>query len=197
MNANFDIELTYPNKIIAGIDESGRGPLAGPVIAAIVIIDPDNINYELNDSKKLSVTRRELLYKFITDNYIYAISEISPQIIDEINIYQATKLAFYRCYEQLNLKPDIVLIDGNMKFAEENFISIVKGDQKSLSIAAASIVAKVTRDRIMQNLHLAYPYYSWHTNKGYPTQYHARAIYSHGITPHHRKSFRTPLIAHL
>lgn len=189
---DLSIELNYPGKIIAGIDEAGRGPLAGPVIAAAVIVDTNNLIPGINDSKLISEVKRENLYNLIVTNYPFSIGVATPQEIDELNILNATKLACTRAFDGLTTQPDIALIDGNMKFDRPNFISIVKGDQKSLSIAAASIIAKVTRDRIMHELHLQHPQYLWHRNKGYPTKDHAEAIKAHGPSPHHRTSFRVP-----
>jgi ribonuclease HII len=189
---DLSIEENYPGKIIAGIDEAGRGPLAGPVIAAAVIVDLNNIIQGINDSKLISESKRLKLFELITTNYPYAIGVASAEEIDELNILNATKLACMRAYDELKVHADIALIDGNMKFDRTNFISIVKGDRKSLSIAAASIIAKVTRDSIMQQLELEYPAYNWGQNKGYPTKDHADAIRNYGISPHHRKSFRVP-----
>ncbi len=192
--ADYSIELNYVGKIIAGIDEAGRGPLAGPVVASAVIIDPTNIMPGINDSKLIPEKKRLELYKFITANYIYAVGIASQEEIDEFNILNATKLACMRAFDSLSTKADMALVDGNMKFDRPNFISIVKGDSKSFSIASASIIAKVTRDRIMQELHVQYPLYCWNQNKGYPTRDHAIAIRTHGMSPHHRRSFRVPVI---
>jgi ribonuclease HII len=189
---DLSIEQNYTGKIIAGIDEAGRGPLAGPVIAAAVIVDQNNLIPGINDSKLLSEAKRLEFFKFITTNYSYAIGIATPQEIDEINILNATKLACIRAYDELKVHANIALVDGNMKFDRPNFISIVKGDQKSISIASASIIAKVTRDKIMHVLHSDYPDYNWNKNKGYPTKDHAEAIRNHGSSPHHRKSFRVP-----
>jgi ribonuclease HII len=187
---NLDIERSYIGKVVAGIDEAGRGPLAGPVVAAAVIIDQGNMVVGIDDSKKLSQIQRELLYHHIIENYQYSVAVIQPQEIDEINILQATIKACIFAEKNLHIVPDIVLVDGNMKFFDPRFISIVKGDTKSISIAAASIIAKVTRDRLMQDLHHNYPMYNWHSNKGYGTKEHIDAIMRYGRTIHHRESFQ-------
>lgn len=187
---NLDIERSYIGKVVAGIDEAGRGPLAGPVVAAAVIIDQSNIVPGIDDSKKLSQRKRELLYQYIVENYQYSVSVIEPQEIDEINILQATIKACILAERNLDIPPDIVLVDGNMKFSDPRFISIVKGDTKSISIAAASIIAKVTRDRLMEELHNNYPMYNWRKNKGYGTKEHIEAIIRYGRTIHHRESFQ-------
>jgi ribonuclease HII len=188
---DYSIELSLQG-VIAGIDEAGRGPLAGPVVAAAVIIDPNNLIPGINDSKLISEKKRLELYKFITANYPYSIGIATNEEIDEINILQATKLACTRAFDALPMKADTVIIDGNMKFEQKNFISIIKGDQKSLSIAAASIIAKVTRDKIMLDLHESFPQYSWDKNKGYPTKDHTVAIRNFGSSIHHRKTFKVP-----
>ena len=181
-------------KLIAGTDEAGRGPLAGPVVAAAVIIPqnfPENLAKAINDSKQLSEKKRELLFPQIIECCIHGIAECSAQEIDRINILQASLLAMKRAVGLLNQQPHVVLVDGNKSPAIPNMknIPIVKGDSKSLSIAAASILAKVTRDRLMKQLHEAFPHYGWEHNAGYPTQEHIAALAIHGITPHHRQSF--------
>lgn len=186
---DLSLELNYPGKIIAGVDEVGRGPLAGPVVAAAVIIDQDNIIEGMRDSKKLSAKKRESLSDFIRENYQYAIGEASVEEIDQYNILEATKLAMGRAIKGLGPKADIVLVDGNMKFNEENIKSIVKGDDISLSIAAASIIAKVHRDNLMKKLSENYPNYGWEKNAGYGTKAHIEAIRQYGITSFHRSKF--------
>ncbi|KIJ88708.1 ribonuclease HII [Rickettsia asembonensis] len=183
-------EKKYHNYIVAGIDEAGRGPLAGPVVASAVIIDNANIIPGIKDSKKLSKKKRELLYEQITSNYVWATAIISHTEIDEINILEATKKACSVAAANLSLKPEIVLVDGNMQFNDERFVSIVNGDNLSLSIAAASIVAKVTRDRLMLDLSTEFPQYLWHKNSGYGTKEHIEAINIHGLSPYHRRSFK-------
>ncbi|MFN5351836.1 MAG: ribonuclease HII [Alphaproteobacteria bacterium] len=188
---SFEIENSLQG-IIAGVDEAGRGPVAGPVVAGAVIINNKNLNLQINDSKKLSAKKREELFSFITSNYIYSYSIVRNNIIDEINILQATKLAMRQAVMGLSTKPQHVLIDGNQKInLADNFIehTIIKGDEKSFSIAAGSIVAKVIRDRIMQELDAKYPQYLWQKNKGYPTKEHFEMIKKHGVTPYHRLSF--------
>lgn len=178
-------------QLIAGIDEVGRGPLAGPVVAAAVILPKNFTLIGLTDSKKLSIKQRESYAEVIKQQAIaIGISEISPQLIDEKNIYQASILAMEQAVEQLALKPDHLLIDAvplpNLPYSSD---VIVKGDQKSISIAAASVIAKVHRDQIMAELHKVYPHYQFDQNQGYGTKGHLQGLKSYGITPAHRKSF--------
>ena len=186
---NLLFELQYPSQTVAGIDEAGRGPLAGPVVAAAVIVDHNHIIDGINDSKKLSASKREKLYDLITANYTFGIGEASVREIDEINILEATKLACIRAAEKLSAKPHVVLVDGNMKFDDPRYKSIIKGDTLSISIAAASIIAKVHRDRLMVELAQEHPHYLWHKNSGYGTAEHIAAIREYGITKHHRAKF--------
>ncbi|MGL4226394.1 MAG: ribonuclease HII [Rickettsia sp.] len=183
-------EKKYHNYIVAGIDEAGRGPLAGPVVASTVIVDKDNIIPGIKDSKKLSKKKRELLYEQITSNYVWSTAIISHTEIDEINILEATKKACAIAAANLTVKPEIVLVDGNMRFNDQRFVSIINGDNLSLSIAAASIIAKVTRDRLMLDLSTEFPQYLWHKNSGYGTKEHIEAINKHGLSPYHRRSFK-------
>ncbi|MDH3268784.1 MAG: ribonuclease HII [Ignavibacteria bacterium] len=178
-------------KYIAGVDEAGRGPLAGPVVAAAVIFSRKTNIKGINDSKQLSEKQREDLYtKIISSALAYSVSIIEHEVIDEINILNATMLAMKQAVEDLNIKPDLVLVDGNRKFKYDlPVVPIVKGDSKSFSIAAASILAKVTRDRLMKNLAAKYPVYLWEHNKGYPTKRHREIIKMVGPSPIHRKSF--------
>lgn len=178
-------------KLIAGVDEAGRGPLAGPVVAAAVILPPDYNNFQINDSKKLSKLNRELLFEEIKKNALsFAYEVVSREVIDEINILNATLLGMERSAGNLSIVPDLILIDGNKSFKSElNIRTIIKGDGKSLSIAAASIIAKVIRDEIMVRLDLEYPQYGWKSNKGYPTKKHIDCIKRYGITELHRKTF--------
>jgi ribonuclease HII len=187
---DLEIEQRFFGKIIAGVDEAGRGPLAGPVVAAAVIVDQNNIIKGIRDSKKLSKKKREDIYHSITSHYIWSVGIVGSDEIDEINILQATIKACRLVVFALKVKADIVLVDGNMKFGDQRFLSIIKGDDKSISIAAASIIAKVTRDRLMNDLSNEFPEYKWHQNAGYGTKEHKEAIIKHGQSVHHRKSFK-------
>lgn len=188
---NLDFENKYRGEIIAGVDEAGRGPLAGPVVACAVIINQSEIIPGIRDSKQLSFKKREILYNGITSKYIWATGIILPEEIDQINILEATKKACELAVSNLSNSPEKVLVDGNMKFSDSiKFISIIKGDNLSLSIAAASIIAKVTRDRIMMELDTCFPEYNWSKNFGYGTKAHIEAINKFGLSPHHRKSFK-------
>ncbi len=176
---------------IAGIDEVGRGPLAGPVIAAAVILDRKNIPEGINDSKKIPKAKRILLAEKIKENSIYAYGAASEIEIDDINILQASLLAMKRASDRLSVVPKTTLIDGNFKpDIKNNTISIIKGDSKSVSIAAASILAKVYRDEIMLKYSKQFPEYGFQTNSGYGTKEHLSALKNYGITPIHRKSFK-------
>ena len=176
---------------IAGIDEVGRGPLAGPVIAAAVILDRKNIPEGINDSKKIPKAKRILLAEKIKENSIYAYGAASEIEIDEINILQASLLAMKRASDGLSIVPKTTLIDGNFKpDIKNNTISIIKGDSKSISIAAASILAKVYRDEIMLKYSKQFPEYGFQNNSGYGTKEHLSALKNYGITPIHRKSFK-------
>lgn len=177
---------------VAGVDEAGRGPLAGPVVAASVILPTDVSILGINDSKKLSQKRREELYGWILGYAVVGVRVIDHETIDEINILNATKKAMVEAVENMVLvKPDYLLVDGTIalltKIDQEY---IIKGDEKSMSIAAASIVAKVTRDYIMEDLHNIFPVYGWDKNKGYGTKTHREAIKLYGPSMFHRKSFR-------
>lgn len=182
--------------VICGVDEAGRGPLAGPVFAAAVILPDGHIIEGVNDSKKLSEKKREMLFdKIIEECVCYAIGTASEKEIDEINILQATYLAMKRAVEGLEIKPDYVLIDGNrMPPLDIPAETIVKGDGKSASIAAASIIAKVSRDRYMLELAEKYPQYEFEKHKGYGTKLHYEKIAEHGISDIHRKSFLKKVI---
>ena len=177
----------------AGCDEAGRGPLAGPVVAAAVILPADYENELLNDSKKLKKKQLEILEEVIKrDALAYSVQEVSHAQIDEINILNASYLAMHLSVRDLSIQPDLLLIDGNRFKAYDGIPHecIVKGDGKYMSIAAASILAKTHRDRVMAELAQQYPGYGWETNAGYPTIKHRDAIRQLGITPYHRKSFR-------
>ncbi len=195
---NFLIENSFADSLIAGIDEAGRGPLAGPVVAACVILNRQNFAAEINDSKKLTSTARGKIFTWLQENSYFGVGIVDAKKIDEINILQATKLAMKLAYENLCVKyqlwPQVILVDGNfVPFVPcdqiKQILSVVKGDQKSLSIAAASIVAKETRDQIMRDLHQKFPQYSWHKNAAYPTKLHVEKINQFGICEFHRKSF--------
>lgn len=186
---DLSIESNYPG-VVAGVDEAGRGPLAGPVVAAAVIIDQNNLIEGIKDSKKLSKNKREELYVKITQNYVWSIGIVEPKEIDEINVLQATKKACILAVEGLIKEPSVVIVDGNMKFSDQRFVSYIKGDDRSISIAAASIIAKVTRDRMMELLHQEFPYYFWAKNSGYGTKEHISAIEKYGTSIHHRLSFK-------
>lgn len=178
-------------EVVCGIDEAGRGPLAGPVFAAAVIL-PDGLeNLGINDSKKLSEKKRDALFDVICEKAIsYGIASASEQEIDEINILNAAFLAMKRAVEQLSVKPELALVDGNREpHTGIKEYTIVKGDSKSISIAAASILAKVSRDRYMQKLDEEYPQYMFKKHKGYPTAFHYELIKQYGISPVHRRSF--------
>ena len=181
------------NKTVAGVDEAGRGPLAGPVVVAAVILNPEIEIEGLNDSKKISEKKREELFEIIRETAIdWNVQIIPAKKIDEINILQATFLGMEKAVENLKVKPEVCLIDGNQipeklkHFAQ----AIIKGDSRFASIAAASILAKVTRDRIMKKLHEKFPVYNFKKNKGYPTREHLKAISKYGIISAHRKSYR-------
>jgi ribonuclease HII len=178
-------------KIIAGTDEAGRGPLAGPVVAAAVILPKNFYDERIDDSKKLAPQLRVELFKVIKKNALsYAYTIVSQKKIDEINILKASLLAMKRSVEKLILQPDLILVDGNKTFIyNAEVIPIVKGDSKSLSIASASIIAKVVRDRIMVKLSKDYPQYGWFNNKGYPTKEHIDAVIKFGACKIHRKTF--------
>ena len=177
---------------IAGVDEVGRGPLAGPVTAAAVVLDPARLPEGLHDSKALSPKRREGLLQAIIDSAAVSVAHASVEEIDSLNILRASHLAMERAVAGLPRQPDHVLIDGNLipRGLQLPATAIVKGDARSLSIAAASIVAKITRDKIMWDLAQQFPGYGWETNAGYPSKSHRLALQDLGLTPHHRRSFK-------
>ena len=182
----------YEGLVEVGCDEAGRGCLAGSVYAAAVILPPDYENELLNDSKKLSAKKRYTLRTEIErDAIAWAVGVVTPEEIDKINILNASFLAMHRALDQLKVRPEAVIVDGNRfkPYQELPFTTIVKGDGKYLSIAAASILAKTYRDDYMQALAKEYPQYDWQSNMGYPTKKHRKAISKHGVTPYHRKSF--------
>ena len=182
--------LGWPQKLIAGIDEAGRGPWAGPVVSAAVILNEKNIPDGLNDSKKLSEKKRLSLFSSIYNFHSVGVGISSIEEIDSMNVLQATFLSMSRAVNDLNPQPEHVLVDGNLD-PDLDFKTdcIVKGDSASLSIAAASIIAKVTRDNLMIELDGEYPYYCWKKNKGYGTSEHRKALEMYGPCKYHRKSF--------
>ena len=186
--------LPYLNKdlIEAGCDEAGRGCLAGAVYAAAVILPTDFKNELLNDSKQLTEKQRYALREVIEKEALaWAVGVVSPEEIDKINILNASFLAMHRAVDQLNVRPQHLLIDGNRfkKYRDLPHTTVVKGDGKYMSIAAASILAKTYRDDYMLRLHEEYPVYRWDSNKGYPAKAHREAIRRHGVTPYHRMSY--------
>lgn len=189
MIPTFDIEDSIPG-IIAGIDEAGRGPWAGPVVASAVVLDPENTPQGLRDSKTLSEKRRGELAAAIWEFAKVGLGVASVEEIDRLNILQATLLAMSRAAANLPLRPTACIVDGKIKpKLRVPAYTVVKGDGKSLSIAAASIIAKTTRDRMMRKLAREFPQYAWEKNKGYGAPAHREALEAHGVTPHHRKSF--------
>ena len=179
-------------KYIAGIDEAGRGPLAGPVVIGCVIMKPESFIEYVNDSKKVSETKREMLYEKITEEAIaWSTGIVDEKEIDELNILNATKKALTEAIDKLEIKPDVILVDALDKIDTKGikYISVIKGDAKIYSISAASIIAKVTRGRIMKEYDEVYPQYGFAGHKGYGTAKHIQAIKQHGICPLHRKTF--------
>jgi len=183
--------LSEKVELIAGVDEAGRGPLAGPVVAAAVIFEPSVFIEGVNDSKKLSESQREYLCPLILEKSLAcAVSSVSPAKIDSINILNASLLAMLNSIDKLEIKPELILVDGNRAFnCNIPVRTVVKGDAKSFCIAAASILAKVTRDRLMRRLAGYYPAYRWERNKGYPTKQHIETLKLVGRSPLHRKTF--------
>ena len=190
-NREFEDRLLIEGKkLIAGVDEVGRGPIAGPVVAACVILPPHFFLEGLIDSKKVSAKKRDYLYDRILEGAIEVKYEfINEQLIDQVNIYQASKLAMQNAVNSCVIKPDYVLVDAMKLDIDIPTIGIIKGDEKSISIAAASIVAKVIRDRYMRDLAVLYPQYGFDKNKGYPTKYHKEALLKFGVLDIHRKTF--------
>ncbi|MFK8046414.1 MAG: ribonuclease HII [Crocinitomicaceae bacterium] len=189
------LTLSFINdsKLEAGCDEAGRGCLAGPVVAAAVILPRNFKNKILNDSKQLSLTKRNLLFPLIKEEALaFGIGVVSSLEIDEINILNASFLAMHRALDQMHKSPQRLLIDGNRftKYKNIEHHCIIKGDAKFLAIAAASVLAKVHRDKLMEELDLAHPEYGWKKNNGYPTKAHRQAIFDFGTTIHHRKTFK-------
>lgn len=187
---DFNIENSYSG-IVAGVDEAGRGPWAGPVVAAAVVLNKEIYPAGMNDSKKLSKEKRESLFQEIINVADFGVGIVSESVIDEVNILQATKLAMKEAVLNLVRRPNLILVDGNQKFDAQGIevVPVVKGDSKSLSIAAASIIAKVTRDKIMHDLNVEFPEYGWMDNAGYGTAKHIEAIEKYGICKYHRRSY--------
>lgn len=182
----------YTDLIEAGCDEAGRGCLAGSVYAAAVILPKDYDNPLLNDSKKLTEKRRKVLRdQIVRDAVAWAVGVVTPEEIDKINILNASFLAMHRALDQLTIRPEAVIVDGNRfnPYHDLPYTTIVKGDGKYQSIAAASILAKTFRDEYMDSLANEYPYYDWQKNKGYPTKAHREGIREHGPSPYHRMSY--------
>lgn len=179
-------------RLVAGCDEAGRGPLCGPVVAAAVIFPDKNIEIpvKITDSKKMTRAQRAAAFDWIRENTIWAAAECSPAEIDKINILQASMLAMKRAVNALKVQPEFCLVDGNRMPPDITGVPLVKGDLKSLSIAAASIIAKETRDKIMSELSMQFPQYGWDKNAGYPTKSHLQAIAKYGINKHYRKSYK-------
>ena len=190
---DFEIEKNCGYKIIAGLDEAGRGPLCGPVVAGAVIFlkhDFDNMPM-ISDSKQMNEKQREIAYDWITHNpdIVWSVAQCSATEIDELNILQASLTAMKRAVAGLGMGVEYCLVDGNKMPDKMDGMAVVKGDAKSLSIAAASIIAKVTRDRIMHDLSQQFPQYGWDKNAGYPTKQHLAAIEKYGVNEHYRKSY--------
>ena len=180
-------------RVEAGCDEAGRGCLAGPVTAAAVILPPGFSNELLNDSKQLTERQRDRLRPIIEREAVaWAVAMVSPQEIDRMNILRASITAMHRALDQLSVRPEAILVDGNRfyPYHDIHHTTIVKGDGKLMSIAAASVLAKTHRDELMRRLDEEFPQYGWAKNKGYPTPDHRAAIAAHGVSPHHRRTFQ-------
>jgi ribonuclease HII len=189
---DFNFEINSGFKLVAGVDEAGRGPLCGPVVAAAVIFPDTKISIPvlITDSKKMTKSQRAVAFDWIVKNTFWAVGQCSPTEIDEINILQAAMRAMQRAVESLAQKPDFCLVDGNRMPVGLVGRAIVRGDAKSISVAAASIIAKETRDKIMTDLVGQFPEYGWNKNMGYPTPSHLQAIQKYGINEHYRKTFK-------
>lgn len=187
------LQKIYTSNFEAGTDEAGRGCLAGPVTAAVVILPIEFENRILNDSKLLSTSKRNMLRKILENEALsFAVTHVQPEEIDKVNILNASILAMHRSLDKLTKVPEFIIVDGNKfhSYKEIPHQCIVKGDSKFLSIAAASVLAKTHRDEYMARLHEEYPVYNWLKNKGYPTKEHRLAIQKYGLSPYHRKSFK-------
>ncbi len=185
----FNYDKAILNKGLAGIDEAGRGPLAGPVVAACCMMSLDDMVNGINDSKKVSEKKREALFEIIKERSTYAISVVNNEIIDDINILNATKKAMEECIRSMSERPELILVDAVQLKSEIPLRAIIKGDATSYNIAAASILAKVTRDRIMREMDILYPEYGFAKNKGYGTKEHIDALIKYGPCPIHRFTF--------
>jgi ribonuclease HII len=198
LHASLEIELSLWSKgirNIAGIDEAGRGPLAGPVVAAAIVFPSGTLIKGVEDSKKLSEKRREELFPMIKEQALsVGVGIVAHDVIDRVNILQATILAMHKAIDALTLKPEFVIVDGNyFRHNEYPYKTIIDGDEQSFTIAAASIVAKVTRDRLMREFHVQYPLYGFAQHKGYGTKQHLEAIRRYGLCDIHRRSFELHL----
>ena len=191
VNPDFSLENASGYNLVVGLDEAGRGPLCGPVVAAAVVFTNRNVDIPvvIRDSKQMTPKQRAAAYDWIINNTIWAVAECSPSEIDELNILWASMMAMKRAFDKLQCDAEYCLVDGNRLPNGLNGMSVVKGDAKSISIAAASILAKETRDRIMHELAQQFPQYGWDKNAGYPTKSHLQAIEKYGINQHYRKSF--------
>jgi ribonuclease HII len=186
---NLSIEATCKGTV-AGIDEVGRGPWAGPVVAAAVVLDTKRVPDGINDSKKLKLTQREEVYLRIVATCKTGIGIATVEEIDRLNVLAASQLAMHRAFERLGMMPDFALVDGNRAPQLPcQTKTVIGGDAISLSIAAASIIAKVARDRLMREMSIEFPVYGWEHNAGYGTKHHQQALISHGVSPYHRRSF--------
>ena len=191
VSPDFSLENASGYNFVAGLDEAGRGPLCGPVVAAAVVFTNRNVDIPvvIRDSKQMTPKQRAAAYDWIINNTIWAVAECSPSEIDELNILWASMMAMKRAFDKLQCNAEYCLVDGNRLPNDLNGVPVVKGDSKSISIAAASILAKETRDRIMHELAQQFPQYGWDKNAGYPTKSHLQAIDKYGINQYYRKSF--------
>ena len=191
VNPDFSLENASGYNLVVGLDEAGRGPLCGPVVAAAVVFPNRNVDIPvvIRDSKQMTSNQRAVAYDWIVNNTIWAVAECSPSEIDELNILWASMMAMKRAFDKLQCNAEYCLVDGNRLPNDLNGMPVVKGDSKSISIAAASILAKETRDRIMHELAQQFPQYGWDKNAGYPTKSHLQAIDKYGINQYYRKSF--------